>query len=161
MDKSFLSLPSSHFSSLECISAVQRIPENTHHYVVATDQSVVILDDRFVQNPILKWRHHLQNPAQFLQIMHNVFPDCDDAIIVVSGSRYYESHCYQYCPSSIAEVRSSMTLSAEPIVLPPSSTSLPWKVGRNILIIVILHFYCTLYRGYYTVVQGGHGWCSW
>ena len=131
LETSLLSLPSSQFNNYERFSAIQRDPQNTHHYLVATDQSLVILDDRFVQSPVLKWHHHLRTPAQFLQVVHNLFPDCDDGVIVISGSRHYESHCYQYCPE-YEDTQSSMMLTGGKNILPPSSTSLQWKASNLI-----------------------------
>ena len=101
-------------TSFECVSSVQRHPSNTHHYFVSTDLSILLLDDRFVQHPVLKWRHHLRDPVQFTDVVCNGLPGPDDFVLLISGSQHRETHCYQY--------------SDKEGTLPPRSTSLPWKV---------------------------------
>ena len=110
------------------MSSIQRHPKNEHHYVVATDQSLVILDDRFLQHPVLKWRHHNEDPVQFINVVSDVLCECDDTVLVISGSNHQQTHCFQYSGSQVLANRSSAS-TTEQRYLPPQSTSLPWKVN--------------------------------
>ena len=114
-------------TSFECVSSVQRHPSNTHHYFVSTDLSILLLDDRFVQHPVLKWRHHLRDPVQFTDVVCNALPGPDDFVLLISGSQHRETHCYQY--------------SDKEGTLPPRSTSLPWKVITVIKAAFIIFLY--------------------
>jgi hypothetical protein len=88
----------------------------------------MIMDDRFIQHPVLKWRHHLQDPVQFIEVIPNAIPDCEDTVVVVSGSQHHETHCYQYNNGEY-EVRHTFPLSGNTVMNPPLSTVLPWKVS--------------------------------
>ena len=126
----FFSIPSDQVDSFECISAIQRHPQNGHHYVLSTDQSLMILDDRFLQHPVLKWRHHNEDPVQFINVVCNAIPQCNDTIVMVSGSSHGQTHCFQY-----SDTAATIT---EP--LPPKSTSSPWKVREKYLNFLFLDF---------------------
>ena len=126
--KLFFSIPSSEVDSFECISAIQRHPKNSHHYVLATDQSLMLLDDRFLHHPVLKWRHHNEDPVQFIDVACNAIPECHDTVLVISGSNHRQTHCFQYSDSQMQAECSLNPLMAEQQHLPPHSTSLPWKV---------------------------------
>jgi len=127
----FFSIPSSEVDSFECISAIQRHPQNTHHYILGTDQSLMILDDRFLHHPVLKWRHHNEDPIQFISVACNVIPECSDTILVISGSNHRQTHCFQYSNSQ-EQVKGSFPLTTEQKCLPPQSTCLPWKVSYSL-----------------------------
>ena len=123
----FFSIPSTQVDSFECVSAIQRHPQNTHHYVLATDQSLMLLDDRFLHHPVLKWRHHNEDPVQFINVTCDAIQGCDDTVLVISGSNHRQTHCFQYSDSqSQAGV---LPLVKKECYLPPQSTSLPWKVS--------------------------------
>lgn len=124
----FFSIPSSQVDSFECISAIQRHPKNSHYYVLATDQSLMLLDDRFLHHPVLKWRHHNEDPIQFIDVACNAIPECDDTVLVLSGSHHRQTHCFQYSDSQF-QADASFPFIAEQQYLPPQSTSLPWKVS--------------------------------
>ncbi|KAK3737754.1 hypothetical protein QZH41_017219, partial [Actinostola sp. cb2023] len=124
--KGFFSITSKQVELHERISAVQRHPDNTHHYLMATDQSLMIMDDRFVHHPVLKWHHHLQDPVQFIEIVPNVVPDSNDTVVMVTGSYHRETHCYQYC-SGERKVSRTLAMMGNSVVTPPVSTRLPWK----------------------------------
>lgn len=127
----FFTIPSSEVDSFECVSAIQRHPQNTHHYILGTDQSLMILDDRFLHHPVLKWRHHNEDPIQFISVACNVIPECSDTILVISGSNHRQTHCFQYSNSQV-QVKGSFPLTTEQKCLPPQSTSLPWKVSYSL-----------------------------
>ncbi|XP_031571800.1 uncharacterized protein LOC116305938 isoform X1 [Actinia tenebrosa] len=124
--RNLFSVTSKQVSTLERISAIQRNPENTHHYVIATDQSLLIMDDRFIQHPVLKWRHHLQDPVQYIEVINSAVPR--DTVITVSGSQHHETHCFQYNWGE-CDVRYTFPYGGENLVNPPVSTVLPWKVS--------------------------------
>lgn len=124
----FFSIPSSQVDSFECISAIQRHPENSHHYVLATDQSLMLLDDRFLHHPVLKWRHHNEDPVQLIDVACNAVPECDDTVLVTSGSNHRQTHCFQYSHSQV-QADCSFPLITNQQYSPPQSTSLPWKVS--------------------------------
>ena len=128
----FFSIPSSQVDSFECITSIQRHPQNCHHYFLATDQSLMILDDRYLQHPVLKWRHHIEDLVQFIDITCNAIPDCDDTVVLVSGSKHHQTHCFQY---SGTKGHSDMVLTASrgQTYVPPTSTCLPWKVNSYTL----------------------------
>ena len=111
--------------SFERVSAIQRHPKNLHHYVLATDQSLMILDDRFLQHPVLMWRHHNDDPIQFINVTYDAIPHCDDSVVMISGSRHGQTHCFQYSDCSQV-TRLPVTASK---YLPPQSVSSPWKVN--------------------------------
>lgn len=124
----FFSIPSSQVDSFEYITSIQRHPQNCHHHFLATDQSLMILDDRYLQHPVLKWRHHIEDLVQFIDITCNAIPDCDDTVVLVSGSKHHQTHCFQYSGTNGHSDR-VLTASRGQTYVPPTSTCLPWKVS--------------------------------
>ncbi|XP_022791777.1 uncharacterized protein LOC111331015 [Stylophora pistillata] len=124
----FFSIPSSEVDPFECVSAIQRHPQNTHHYVLATDQSLLLIDDRFLQHPVLKWRHHNEDPVQFINVNCDTIQGCNDTVLVISGSNHRQTHCFQYSEGQ-SQAGDVLPLTKEECYLPPQSTTLPWKVS--------------------------------
>ena len=116
----FFSIPSSQVDSFECITSIQRHPKNWQHHFLATDQSL--------QRPVLKWRQHIEDPVQFVDITCNAIPDCDDTVVLVSGSKHHQTHCFQYSGTKGHSDR-VLTASRGQTYVPPTSTCLPWKVN--------------------------------
>ena len=125
----FFSIPSAEVDSFECISSIQRHIKNEHHYVVTTDQSLMILDDRYLQHPVLKWRHHNEDPVQFINVVSDVLSECKDTVLVIAGSNHQQTHCFQYSGSQVLTNSLSAATTKQHHYLPPQSTSLPWKVN--------------------------------
>lgn len=112
------------------MSAIQRHPQNTHHYVLATDQSLLLLDDRFLQHPVLKWRHHYEDPVQFINVNCDTIQGRNDTRLVISGSNHQQTHCFQYFEGE-SQAGDVIPLNKEDCYLPPQSTTLPWKVSQT------------------------------
>ena len=125
--KDLITLPSPHFYKDEQFSAIQRHPENPYHYYLATDQTLVIMDERFQENPVLKWCHSLEGSIKQINVVPNVFPDCKDVMLVVGGYKNHEVHCYQYCYGE--NTPKSLQMGTNMGGLPPRSTTSPWKVN--------------------------------
>ena len=121
----FFSIRSSQVDSCECITSIQRHPQNCRHHFLATDQS---LDDRYLQHPVLKWRHHIEDPVQFIDITCNAIPGCDDTVVLTSRSKHHQSHCFQYSGTKRNSKR-VLTASIEQTYVPPTSTCLVWTVS--------------------------------
>ena len=120
----FFSIPSSQVDSFECITSIQRHPKNWQHHFLATDQSL--------QRPVLKWRHHIQDPVQFVDITCNAIPGYDDTVVLTSGSKHHQTHCFQYSGTKGHSDR-VLTASRGQTYVPPTSTCLPWKVNSYTL----------------------------
>lgn len=125
----FFSIPSPQVDSFECISAIQRHPQNFHHYILATDQSLMLLDDRYLQHPVLKWRHHNEDPVQFIDVVCDAILQCDDTVLVISGSNHQQTHCFQMSSGSHVSTDTPSASTTQQCNIPPQSTSLPWKVS--------------------------------
>lgn len=128
----FFSIPSPQVDSFECISAIQRHPQNFHHYILATDQSLMLLDDRYLQHPVLKWRHHNEDPVQFIDVVCDAILQCDDTVLVISGSNHQQTHCFQMSSGSHVSTDKPSACTTQQCNIPPQSTSLPWKVNGKL-----------------------------
>lgn len=125
--KDLMTLPSPHFFEQETFSAVQRHPENPYHYFLATSQSLVIMDERFQQNPVLKWCHSLESPIKHINVVPNAITDCQDVLLVVGGFKNHEVHCHQYCYGE--NTPHALGMVSNMGGLPARSSCSPWKIS--------------------------------
>ena len=116
-----MTLPSSHFFSDDNFTAIHHYHDNPYHYFLATTQSLVIMDARFPQNPVLKWSHSLEYPVKTINVLPN--PSSDDTMVFVGTYENHHVHCFQYCYGENWSTPLAMSS-----ILPPRSTSNPWKV---------------------------------
>ena len=121
-----MTAPSPHLLKDDQFSAVQRHPENPYHYFIGTNHSVVIMDERFPHNPLLKWHHSLGESIKHLDVVTNAFPGSNDILLVCGGYQNHNVHCYQYCHGENSPYSLGMLTTMGG--LPPQSTSSPWKV---------------------------------
>jgi hypothetical protein len=120
-----MTLPSSHFFPDDKFTAIQRCHDNPYHYILATTQSLAVLDMRFQQNPVLKWCHSLQYPVKHINVLP--YPTAEDVLVFVGSYKKHDVHCFQYCHGENWSCPLGM-LDDSTSVLPPRSTSNPWKV---------------------------------
>lgn len=125
--KDLMTIPSPHLFKDDRFSVVQRHPENPYHYFLGTNHSLMIMDERFLQNPVLKWHHSLDEPIKHLDVVTNAFPGCGDVLLVCGGYNSHDIHCYQYCHGENSPY--SLGTAANIGGLPAQATSSPWKVS--------------------------------
>lgn len=120
-----MTLPSPHFFSDDNFTAIKRYYDNPYHYILGTTQSLVIMDTRFQQHPVLKWCHNLEYPVKHINAVPN--PTNEDVLVFVGSYESHDVHCFRYCygenwsyPLGYAD-----DLTA---VLPPRHYINPWKV---------------------------------
>ena len=120
-----MTLPSPHFLPDDNFTAIEHCHSNPYHYILGTTQSLAVMDMRFQQNPVLKWCHSLEEPVKYINVLPD--PTSADVLAFVGNYKSHEVHCFQYCygetwnaPLAIIDDLTS--------VLPPRSTSNPWKV---------------------------------
>ncbi|XP_062572366.1 uncharacterized protein LOC134234332 [Saccostrea cucullata] len=86
-------LPSKFLHPAERLCLVEKHPSSHHSYLVATDQSLLLVDDRFPGHPMLQWNHMLRN---FPQVTSSVVMETD-SVLVALGSLFPAEVCaYQY-----------------------------------------------------------------
>ena len=122
-----MTLPSSHLFSNDRFTAIKRCHDNPCHYLLGTTQSLVLMDMRFQQNPVLKWSHSLEHPPKYINVLRD--PTSEDVLVFVGSYKSREVHCFQYCYGEILS-HPIETLGNSPAIIPPLSTSAPWKVHR-------------------------------
>ncbi|XP_071794389.1 uncharacterized protein [Asterias amurensis] len=126
-DSCLLSLESKTLPKNQVAFVAKQHPSNQSYHFVATQDLMLLLDERFPNYAVLQWCHSLQTPPNYMDIVpHAVTSDTktsplrsdahtDDLILVASqGSR--EVHCFQ-CNDLNGQT--------------PESTSLPWKVSST------------------------------
>ncbi|XP_052101126.1 uncharacterized protein LOC127735075 isoform X1 [Mytilus californianus] len=64
-------------------------------YVIATDYSLILVDERFPGHPLLQWQHLLRNPPQYLSILADIGKEKQILISIASQSPM-ETYCYMF-----------------------------------------------------------------
>ncbi|XP_061172216.1 uncharacterized protein LOC133181673 [Saccostrea echinata] len=105
-------LPSKFLHPAERLCLVEKHPFSHHAYLVATDQSLLLVDDRFPGNPMLQWNHMLRN---FPQLTSSVVMETDSVLVAMGSLSPAEVCAYQY----------RYGLSAS-----PQSIGSPWKFSQ-------------------------------
>lgn len=77
-------IPSKLFHTKERLCLVEKHPSSHHAYLIASDTTLLLMDDRFPGCPMLEWKHMLRKPPQ---VASSVVMDTD-SILVAMGSLY-------------------------------------------------------------------------
>lgn len=80
--------------------AVSRSPLNLHHYVVTSDQSIIVNDERFLKTPVMKINHYMKHCPRHIDIMS--LQD-DSALITVASYQDSETVSMQICNNFIQD----------------------------------------------------------
>lgn len=123
-----MTLPSSHFFPNDMFSCIQHCYNKPYHFILATTQSLAVIDQRFQQHPLLKWCHSLEHTPKYINVSPD--PTSEDTLVFLGCYENHDVHCFQYCSgekwNSPLGMMDHMTA-----VLPPQSTSNPWKVRED------------------------------
>lgn len=96
-----LKLPCQYLNRVEKLSpAVSRSPLNLHHYVVTSDQSIIVNDERFLKTPVMKINHYMKHCPRHIDIMS--LQD-DSALITVASYQDSETVSMQICNNFIQD----------------------------------------------------------
>ncbi|XP_072037957.1 uncharacterized protein [Amphiura filiformis] len=76
------------------IQVTKQHPMNYFYHLVATQDMMVLLDERFPKYNVLQWPHHLQSSPYCINVVNQALPAEDLAI--VSSHRSAQSHCLQF-----------------------------------------------------------------
>ncbi|XP_028414421.1 uncharacterized protein LOC114537564 [Dendronephthya gigantea] len=121
-----ITLPSSHFFPNDTFSSIQHHYNNPYHFILATTQSLAVIDQRFQQHPLLKWCHSLEHPPKYINVAPD--PTSEETLVFLGCYENHDVHCFQYCSGEKWNSPLGM-MDHLTAVLPPRSTSNPWKVS--------------------------------
>ncbi|EDV26527.1 uncharacterized protein TRIADDRAFT_54633 [Trichoplax adhaerens] len=76
--RSLFAIPTSHLLINEKFVAIQRHSRPFYH-LLGTQQSLLLLDERFPSHPVLKWRHHLRSNPFCISTVQDIFSNQPDA----------------------------------------------------------------------------------
>ncbi|KAI8501348.1 TATA box-binding protein-associated factor RNA polymerase I subunit C [Branchiostoma belcheri] len=80
-------------------------PTNSFQHVIAMKRSLVIVDERFPQNPLVKWSHMMKSPPVFMDIMTSM------------GDMFYQS----FIPDDRTDITAKRPTEGGPVSLSPLS----------------------------------------
>ena len=126
--KIFFIVPCQYLNRIEKFSPVLLWnPINKYQFFVTTDQSVMLLDERYVKTPVLKTNHYMKSPPRFGQaISREIFSPSDSILINVASYLSAENICMQFCSNGKQDVLiGDSSLRAN---CPLTLLNEPWKV---------------------------------
>ncbi|XP_013402613.1 TATA box-binding protein-associated factor, RNA polymerase I, subunit C-like [Lingula anatina] len=115
-------LPSKHLSVKERVMATKQHPESYFYHVVATDYSLILVDERFCNVPVLQWNHSLLTPPQYMDIVASVdLHGTEEDILLLSSQESCETNCFQFSVCHDTHARDSHT---------PQATCPMWRSSK-------------------------------
>ncbi|XP_019638642.1 PREDICTED: TATA box-binding protein-associated factor RNA polymerase I subunit C-like [Branchiostoma belcheri] len=90
------SLPSRWTMKGERVMFSRTCPTNSFQHVIAMKRSLVIVDERFPQNPLVKWSHMMKSPPVFMDIVSCTAHNLNSHVILLANQRPQETTCFQY-----------------------------------------------------------------
>ncbi|XP_064620814.1 uncharacterized protein LOC135483733 [Lineus longissimus] len=66
----------------------------TFYHLVATDYTLMLMDERFPQVPVMLWRPSVRTPPQYLQFIPNITQDQQEDLIIVGCQDARDVLCY-------------------------------------------------------------------
>ncbi|XP_078591650.1 TATA box-binding protein-associated factor, RNA polymerase I, subunit C-like [Branchiostoma floridae x Branchiostoma japonicum] len=90
------SLPSQWTMKGERVMFSRVCPTNYFQHVIAMKRSMVVVDERFPQNALVKWSHMLKSPPVFMDIVSHATQDLNSHVILLANQRPQETTCFQY-----------------------------------------------------------------
>ncbi|XP_070542297.1 TATA box-binding protein-associated factor RNA polymerase I subunit C-like [Ptychodera flava] len=112
LDTPLFSLPSMYLGTNRRVMATKQHPRNQYHHFIATQNALLLLDERFPQKPVLTWSHLLQSSPLCMDIMDDIIDG--QHIVMMSSNTSLETHCVQYSNKGTS---------------PAEAISTPWKVA--------------------------------
>ncbi|CAH1796532.1 unnamed protein product [Owenia fusiformis] len=124
------SLPHKCLDTKERLMCSAPYTPGSFYHVVATDQRLFLLDERFPNHPVLQWKHMLLKPPQYIDVTTSGLPDSSDDIIIVSSQECGEMMCFQ-CNTSSNDL-DLFNMMSEPDVYhsTPRSTCTQWRASQ-------------------------------
>jgi len=81
----------------ERFSVARQHPTSPFYHFVATNATLLMLDERCANYPVLLWTHNMVTAPQYMDIATGTFRDSlDDDILLVASQDAPETHCYQF-----------------------------------------------------------------
>ncbi|XP_066274467.1 TATA box-binding protein-associated factor RNA polymerase I subunit C-like isoform X1 [Branchiostoma lanceolatum] len=109
------SLPSKWTMKGERVMFSRVCPTNCFQHIVAMKHSLVIVDERFPQNALVKWSHMMKSPPVFMDIVSHTTHDLNSHVILLANQRPQETTCFRYVNEGSC---------------PPVSVSQPFSVSK-------------------------------
>eukprot|EP00058_Branchiostoma_floridae_P020823 XP_002606313.1 hypothetical protein BRAFLDRAFT_67554 [Branchiostoma floridae] len=109
------SLPSQWTMKGERVMFSRVCPTNYFQHVIAMKRSLVVVDERFPQNALVKWSHMLKSPPVFMDIVSHTTQDLNSHVILLANQRPQETTCFQYVNEGTC---------------PPMSVTQPFSVSK-------------------------------
>jgi len=104
-------LPCQNYNRYETLSPVlEWSTRNAHQYYLATSQSLVVCDERYLKTPILKVNHYIDEMPRFISCTE--LQD-DTSLIVLGDYTENESVCIQFMPNGVCTVPMGNNISIE------------------------------------------------
>ncbi|RDD46296.1 TATA box-binding protein-associated factor RNA polymerase I subunit C [Trichoplax sp. H2] len=128
--RSLFAIPTSHLLINEKFVAIQRHSRPFYH-LLGTQQSLLLLDERFPSHPVLKWRHHLRSNPFCISTVQDIFSNQPDDLALIGSYNSHEIHCYQFTTATASTAPIVPLLDREDsCVGPPRSTELHWQISN-------------------------------
>lgn len=107
-------LPSRLLRNEDRIMMCQRHPSRSFYHILATEETLMMVDERFPINPALLWRHSFIHPPQYMCVVNSILSEEEDDVILLASQEQPEIHCFQ--------------IGASDPQIPPRSTCAPWRI---------------------------------
>ncbi|XP_022102928.1 TATA box-binding protein-associated factor, RNA polymerase I, subunit C-like [Acanthaster planci] len=117
-----LSIPSENLTQNQEIFVAKQHPSNHFYHLVATQDLLLLMDQRFPKYNVLQWCHSLRSPPNCMDIIpsaeisDDLPSDLTSDLIVLASQSSREVHCFQ-CSELNGQT--------------PESTSVPWKIAST------------------------------
>ncbi|XP_045156708.2 uncharacterized protein LOC123523126 isoform X2 [Mercenaria mercenaria] len=90
------SLPSKLLHNRERIRVCDRHPASTFYHLVATDYNLMIMDERYLKYPVLRWEHMLSTPPQYITSVCGSGINSDDNFIYLASQYPADVHAFRF-----------------------------------------------------------------
>ncbi|KAL3865792.1 hypothetical protein ACJMK2_043146 [Sinanodonta woodiana] len=107
-------LPSKFLHKRERIRSVVAQSDSSFYHLMATDYSLILLDERFPGYPVLKWQHLLKSPPRYLS--RSPYSSTEIHSVFVGSQYPPEVVCLRY---------------QQQRGLPPQAISVPWRASKK------------------------------
>ncbi|ESO92660.1 hypothetical protein LOTGIDRAFT_233091 [Lottia gigantea] len=109
-DESFdlFTLPNKRLLNNERITVTSKHPSNPYQYLLATDYSLLLLDQRFPNHSVLYWDHLLDSSPGLISVYKDQY-NTDNSLVLLSSHYPPETTCFRFQQSDTKPATSTQT----------------------------------------------------
>ncbi len=109
-------------------------PVNPHQLLLSSEQSLIIMDERFTNSPVIAINHSMRSSPRFMQTWTYEKESSLHTMAFLAGYKHRDTRCLEFEQSSLANNWTSLqtnSLRTNPV----TCTRKPWRVREK------LHFH--------------------